>query len=157
MIAGASAGWGEPWAGDSGSALETRVDRLALEREHTEHAFVHAVQRSATDEALERFDAECELAQCQRSLGAEAALAQPLDLTRIGVLGSASWPEQTPDIAVLKAVTSATERNDEAAYGRSLTYSASANPLVSRPRRTSPTGSIDSSSAAVQRSSLASG
>ena len=60
-----------------------------------------------------------------------------------------------PSIAVLNTVTSATENSDDATNGRSLTYSASAN--AERPRRTSPTGSTSISSAAVQRSSPASG
>ena len=62
-----------------------------------------------------------------------------------------------PASALPKTGASATLRNDEATYGRSLTYCASGNAPVPRPRRTSPTGSTSSSSAAVQRSSLASG
>src|SRR3712207_8795788 len=46
------------WAMRSGS--EARVDGLALEREHTEDALVHAVQRCAGDEALERLEARSE-------------------------------------------------------------------------------------------------
>jgi hypothetical protein len=64
---------------------------------------------------------------------------------------------QTPFIAVLKTVLSATERDDDATYGRSLTYSASANEPRPRPRRISPTGSTSSSSAAVHRASVDSG
>lgn len=68
----------------------------------------------------------------------------------------------TPFSADLKTVVIATERRDEAAYGRSLTYCASAasgappRPLP-LPRRTSATGSTSSRSAAVQRSADASG
>lgn len=32
--------------------LQPRVDRLALEREHAEHALVHAIERFALDEAM---------------------------------------------------------------------------------------------------------
>jgi hypothetical protein len=53
-------------------------------------------------------------------------------------------------------VTIATDRNEEATYGRSLTYPARANELE-RSRLTSPTGSTSISSAQVQRSSDASG
>lgn len=41
---------------------QSRVDRFALEREHAEHAFVHAIQRLVLDEAVQRLDAECEFA-----------------------------------------------------------------------------------------------
>ena len=68
--------------------LQPRVDGLALEREHGEHALVHAVERLAAHEALERLDAEAELAGGERALAAEPASAEPLDLARIGVLGA---------------------------------------------------------------------
>ncbi len=70
---------------------------------------------------------------------------------------SSSWPLHVPAIALLNTVTIATDRNDDATYGRSLTYSASANPPDRPPRRTRPTGSISISNAAVHRSSEASG
>ena len=62
---------------------------------------------------------------------------------------------QRPDIAVPNTRPSATLMNDEAAYGRSLTYWSMRGKRI--PRRTSPTGSTSSSSATVQRSSVASG
>lgn len=75
----------------------------------------------------------------------------------IAVAASSGRSRHVPAIALLKTVISATERNEEATYGRSLTYSASANRPAPRPRRTSPTGSMSSTSAAVHRSSPASG
>src|SRR4051812_3205054 len=36
-----------------GPSLEARVDGFGLERQHTEHALVHSVERLAADEALE--------------------------------------------------------------------------------------------------------
>ena len=63
----------------------------------------------------------------------------------------------TPRSALVNTVLSATASSEDAAYGRSLTYCASAasgappRPLP-LPRRTSATGSTSSSSAAVQRS-----
>lgn len=67
---------------------QPRVHRLALEREHTEDALVHAPHRLAPDETLERLDAERELAQCERALAAEPALAQPFEVVRQRVLGT---------------------------------------------------------------------
>ena len=59
-------------------------------------------------------------------------------------------------MAVRRARFSATDRNDEAAYGRSLTYWSSSPSACPLPR-TSPTGSMSISSTASQRSSVASG
>lgn len=42
---------------------QPRIDRFALERENTKDALVHAAQRLASHESLERFDAERELTQ----------------------------------------------------------------------------------------------
>ncbi len=69
---------------------------------------------------------------------------------------------QTPFMAVRNTVRRATASSEDAAYGRSLTYWASAKsgepprPLP-LPRRTSAMGSMSSSRAAVQTSSFASG
>lgn len=69
---------------------------------------------------------------------------------------------QAPFSADLNTVVIATESSEDAAYGRSLTYCASAasgappRPLP-LPRLTSATGSTSSNSAAVQRSAVASG
>ena len=65
-----------------------------------------------------------------------------------------------PVIAVPNILLSATARNDDAAYGRSFTYCESAKPFprgFPRRPRTSSTGSISTISAAVHRSSVASG
>jgi len=43
--------------------LQPRVHRLALQRQHAEDALVDAAEGFAADEALERLDAEGELAQ----------------------------------------------------------------------------------------------
>jgi hypothetical protein len=43
--------------------LQPRIDWLGFESEHTEYAFVNSTERLAADEALERFDAQCELPQ----------------------------------------------------------------------------------------------
>src|SRR5437764_8930154 len=60
--------------------LQTRVDRLALEREHAEDALVHAVQRLASNEPLHRLDAQREFPKRERSLVAEASVPQTLDV-----------------------------------------------------------------------------
>src|SRR5687767_1232309 len=67
--------------------LQARVHGLALEGEHREHTLVDAAQWFAADEALEGLDAERKLADGERSLAAEPALAQALEVLRRGVLG----------------------------------------------------------------------
>ena len=42
--------------------LQTRVYRLAFERQNSKRTFMHAAQRLPFDEPLQRFDAERELA-----------------------------------------------------------------------------------------------
>jgi hypothetical protein len=61
--------------------------RLALEREDTEAAFVDAAAGFFAEEPLDRFDSDCELADCERPLGAERALREPFEVLRLGVLG----------------------------------------------------------------------
>src|SRR5262245_33486664 len=58
------------------SPLQPRVHRLAFQREDAEDALVDAPEGFPADEALQGFDAEGELAQRERTLGAEAALAE---------------------------------------------------------------------------------
>ncbi len=76
--------------------------------------------------------------------------------------GSSGRALHTPRIALEKTPLSATASSEDAAYGRSLTYCASAasgappRPLP-LPRLTSATASTSSSNAAVQRWSSASG
>ena len=45
--------------------LQSRIDRLALERENTKRALVNSPKRLATNKSLECLDAERELAQCE--------------------------------------------------------------------------------------------
>ena len=74
-------------AGDSiREEPKPRIDRLALEREHTEDALVHAAKRLAADEPFESFDSERGLADGERALAAEPALAEPFEVPRLGVL-----------------------------------------------------------------------
>jgi hypothetical protein len=60
-----------------------------------------------------------------------------------------------PFIAVPNWSAMATDRNDDATYGRSLTYGSSEGP--GRRPRTKPTGSMSSRSVAVHRSGVATG
>ena len=80
----------------------------------------------------------------------------------MGAAASSGRASQRPVSAVLKASLIATASMLEAAYGRSLTYRASSASMCAPVRpavfpRTSATGSISSSSAAVHRSGVASG
>ena len=59
-------------------ASPPRIDRLALERQHIEGAFLHAAQGLACNEAMQRFQPKRALAQSQRALAAKTAVAQPL-------------------------------------------------------------------------------
>ena len=52
---------------------EPRVDGLGLEREHREDAFVHAVERLAAHEALERLDAERAAAGTRTGMSGDAS------------------------------------------------------------------------------------
>src|SRR6516164_7434468 len=61
---------------------EPRIDRLAFQREHTEHAFMHAAQRLALDEPVQRFEPERELANGQPAFGPQSALTQPIEMNR---------------------------------------------------------------------------
>ena len=56
----------QQWARPKTTPSEPRIDRLALQSEHAEDAFVHPPQRFAFDEAMQRFQAERELAQGER-------------------------------------------------------------------------------------------
>jgi hypothetical protein len=76
-------------------------------------------------------------------------------LSGIGVAARSAWLFDLPPSAVLKTREIATLVNDDAAYGRSLTYWSRRGNRT--PRRMRPTGSTSSRSAAVHRSSVASG
>lgn len=51
--------------GRSMAWLEAGVDRLALQGEDSEHAFVHATQRFALNEPLQTLDPQCKLPEGQ--------------------------------------------------------------------------------------------
>ena len=72
---------------------QTRVDRLALQREHAEHALVDPPQRFALDEPLESFDPQRELAKRQRSFARQPAFAQPLEVFGQRVLRPVDDPQ----------------------------------------------------------------
>ena len=55
--------------------LESRIHRLALQREDAEHALVHATEGLAANESLEPFDPERKLPKRERPLGRQATLA----------------------------------------------------------------------------------
>ena len=59
------------------SKSQSRIHRLALQREHAEHTLVDAPQRLVSHEPLQRLDAERELTERERALGVQAALTQP--------------------------------------------------------------------------------
>src|SRR5689334_6846141 len=72
---GSLAKFGNPPSGRQPS--EPRIDRLAFERQHREHAFMNPPQWLAGDEALQCLVTEGEFAQGQVALAAQAALAEP--------------------------------------------------------------------------------
>src|SRR5215207_4348940 len=85
------AGNKQAYAAESDS--EARVDRLALQGEDREGAFVDAVERLSPGEPLQALDAEPELAHGERALAAEVARAQPLELAGVEVLGAVDDPQ----------------------------------------------------------------
>src|SRR6266446_3058499 len=68
--------------------LQPGVDRLALQGEHPEYAFVHPIQRLAPHKSLERLDAQCEFSKRQRPLDRETSRSQPVEVPRRRVLRS---------------------------------------------------------------------
>src|SRR5437867_3977607 len=70
------------------AASKPRINRLALERQHPEDALVDPIERLLLDEAVERLEAEGELAKGERALGAQASLAQALEVLGERVLGT---------------------------------------------------------------------
>ena len=64
---------------------ESGIHRLALECQHPEHAFMHAIEGFAIDETMQRFVAEHKLAKRQVALGCESAMAQASQIRRLGV------------------------------------------------------------------------
>ncbi len=53
--------------------LESGIDRLAFERQHSEDAFVNAAEWFVIDEALQCFDSQREFTSGERSLARESA------------------------------------------------------------------------------------
>src|SRR3954470_4099828 len=69
-----------PWPNHDGDKSEPRVHRLRFEGQYREHALMDSIQGLTTNEALERFDAQRELAGSERALAAQAARAQAREL-----------------------------------------------------------------------------
>ena len=65
-----------------GFASQPGVYRLALHGKHSEYALMHTRQRRVLHEQVERFQAECELAEGHRALVAQTALLEPLQVLR---------------------------------------------------------------------------
>lgn len=63
---------GEQAGFGGGPRSQARIDRLALEGQHSEHALVNPPQRLAAHEALERLHAERELAKGEGALAGKA-------------------------------------------------------------------------------------
>lgn len=68
------------------STLYSRGSTGSLSSASTAKTHVDTAQRFAPDEAAERFDAQGEFAEGEATLGAEAALAQPVEMVRQGVV-----------------------------------------------------------------------
>lgn len=60
--------------------LQPRIHRLALERQHSEDALVHAIQRLAVYEPMQRLEPERKLFERPAALAIDAARAQPLQV-----------------------------------------------------------------------------
>lgn len=107
------------------SGLQPRVYRLALERQHRERALVNAAKWLLADEALETLDAQSELAEGERALGAEAAATEAVEVRGLGVLGAVD------DAEVL--ATAALERGLREAAGPRTTKSTGLTTIPSPP------------------------
>src|SRR5437667_5165964 len=71
-VTGGRARGDEPPRRGARSSSQPRIDGLAFEGEHAEHALVDAIEGLLADEALERFDAERERVEGGRSSAREA-------------------------------------------------------------------------------------
>src|ERR1700709_2084704 len=80
--------------------LQPRIDRLALQGQDTEHAFVNAPQGLTAREALQPFDPEGELPQGERALPRQPALAEALQVLGQRVLGAVDDPQVLPPPAL---------------------------------------------------------
>src|SRR5260221_2956074 len=59
---------------------EARINRFAFQGQHAKDGFMHAPQRLLPNELLERFDAESELAECQRTFPGKATRPEPFEI-----------------------------------------------------------------------------
>src|SRR5665213_541645 len=75
------------------SRLQSRIDWLALQRQHAEHALMHPPERLAADETLQGLDTHCKLAQGQRPLGGEAAPSEAFQVFRRIVFRAVDDPQ----------------------------------------------------------------
>lgn len=62
---------------DEVEVLQSRIDRLAFESQHSEDALVDSAKRFMPRKSFQPFNAECKLAQSERSLRSQSALPQP--------------------------------------------------------------------------------
>src|SRR5262245_45651839 len=60
--------------------LKPRINRLALQSQNAEDAFMHSAKRLLADEPLQPLKAEGELAESEGSFVAQPAIAQPGDV-----------------------------------------------------------------------------
>ena len=77
-----AASCGVIYEGVGTAASETRIDRLALERQHSKDALVNAVKRLLAHEALECLDAQRELAKGERPLQPEPTRSKAFQILR---------------------------------------------------------------------------
>src|SRR5262249_22214791 len=73
--------------------LQPRINGLALEREHAEHAFVDPPERFALNESLQSLDSERKLAKRKRPLAGQPPLAKASQVLRQRVLRAIDDPE----------------------------------------------------------------
>src|SRR5690348_3630950 len=73
--------------------LEARVDRVGFKGQYAEHALVHPVQRLPGGEPVQGLDPQRVLAQRQRPLAVQAAVAQPAQVGLQQVLGPVDQPQ----------------------------------------------------------------
>src|SRR5689334_25257481 len=78
------------------SSLEPRIDGLALQREDTEHALVHAPERFTADEPLEPFDTQRKLPKRKPTLGRQAAVTQAIQVLWQRVFRTVDDPQVFP-------------------------------------------------------------
>ena len=80
--------------------LEPRIDGLALQREDTEHALVHATERFTADESLEPFDTQRKLPKREATLGGQATVAQAIEVLGQRVFRTVDDPQIFPAAAL---------------------------------------------------------